>query len=163
MLNECQFIGRCGADIEIRYTTGGNAVGNVNIACTEKYKDKEGNKKENTEWVKLVFWGRLAEVMQSYSKKGSQIYVKGRLKTRSWDDRDGQKRYTTEIHVVNMLLLDTKGSSNQVPPPSDDLAPPGSRQSSAPEPLRGHGEEEAYQPADPLPPTDLPDNDDLPF
>jgi len=167
MLNECQFIGRCGQDIEIRYTTGGNAVGNVNIACSEKYTDKQGNKQENTEWIRLVFWGRLAEIMQQYTRKGSLIYVRGRMRSRSWEDRDGQKRYTTEVHVVNMLMLDTKSSGSQPPPPRDDMMPPGSKPATGPdnvgEPLPGHGEDEPLSEPVPPPASCPADDDDLPF
>lgn len=108
-LNQCNFIGRCGRDPEIKYTASGQAVGNVSIACSEKFKNKSGEWEERTEWVNLVFWGKLAEVLGEYVKKGSEIYVSGRLTTRKWQDKSGNDRYTTEIVGDKMQMLSGKG------------------------------------------------------
>ena len=108
-LNQCFFIGRLGRDPELRYTGGGDAVCNTSIAVGWKTKDKEG-----TEWVPLVFFGRLAEIVGQYCEKGSRIQVSGGFITRKWTDRDGNDRYTSEIRVQQLQLLDGKpgGASN---------------------------------------------------
>ncbi len=108
-------IGYLGADPEVRYTQSNTAVATLSLATTERYKDTNGEMKENTEWHRVVAWGRLAELCQQYTRKGSQIYVEGSIQTRSWEDRDGQKRYTTEIKALAIQLLDSRGEgSNQV-------------------------------------------------
>lgn len=111
-LNKVELIGNLGKDPELRYMPSGDAVANVSIATTEKWKDKEGNKKESTEWHRVVFFGKLAEVVGEYLKKGSQIYVEGRLKTRKWQNKDGVDQYTTEINADTMLMLG--GAKNHV-------------------------------------------------
>lgn len=99
MLNRCTFIGNVGADPEVRTTAGGQHVANIRLACTEKWKDKDGNAQERTEWVAIVVWGPLAEkVVGPYVKKGKQLYIEGKLQTRKWE-KDGVDRYTTEIVV----------------------------------------------------------------
>ena len=102
-LNRCEFIGRLGSDPEVRFTSDNNAVANVRLACNWKSKDNEG-----VEWVSVVFFGRLAEVVAEYLKKASRIFVSGRLQTRKWQDKDGQDRYTTEIVGHELLMLDGK-------------------------------------------------------
>jgi single-strand DNA-binding protein len=104
-VNKVILIGNLGKDPELRYTPGGSAVVNFPIATNERWKDKEGNPQERTEWHNIVLWGRLAEIANDYLRKGSPVYIEGRLQTRSWDDRDGNKRYTTEIVGVQMQLL----------------------------------------------------------
>ena len=94
-LNKVTLIGRLGQDPEIRYTPSGSAVASVNIATNDYWTDKQGEKQERTEWHSLVFWGKLADRAQSYLKKGSQVYVEGRLQTRDWEDQQGQKHYKT--------------------------------------------------------------------
>lgn len=105
-LNQCNFIGRCGSDPAVRYTQDGKAVANMSIAVTEKWKDNE-----RTEWVKLIFWDKLAGIVEKYIKKGSLIFVSGRLQSREYE-KDGQKRYMTEVVVSTMQMLDSKGSGN---------------------------------------------------
>ena len=108
-VNKVILIGNLGGDPEVRYTPGGAAVANVNLATNESWNDREGNKQERTEWHRLVFWSKLAEIVGQYLKKGSKVYVEGRLQTRQWDDQSGQKRYTTEIVVSDMQMLDGRG------------------------------------------------------
>lgn len=106
-------IGRLGADPEVRYTQNNTAVANMSVATSERYKDSNGEWQESTEWHRVVAWGRLAEVCQQYLKKGSQVYFEGPVQTRSWEDKDGQKQYTTEIKALGMQMLDSKGDSGQ--------------------------------------------------
>jgi single-strand DNA-binding protein len=108
-LNQCNFIGRCGKDPEVRYTAAGTAVASVSIACSEKFKGKSGEWEEKTEWVPLVFWGKLAEIVGEYVTKGKEIYVSGRMQTRKWQDKEGNDRYTTEINCGTMQMLGGKG------------------------------------------------------
>ena len=109
-LNKVTLIGRLGQDPEIRYTQSGSAVASVNIATNDYWTDKQGEKQERTEWHSLVFWGKLADRAQSYLKKGSQVYVEGRLQTRDWEDQQGQKHYKTEVVVTTMQFLDSRNS-----------------------------------------------------
>lgn len=108
-VNRCIFIGNLGKDPELKYTASGEAICNFSIACTESWKDKAtGEKKEQTEWVRISFFGKLAEVCGQYLKKGSQVYVEGSLRTRKWTDKDGQERYTTEIKGNEMKMLGSR-------------------------------------------------------
>lgn len=108
-LNRCEFIGNLGKDPECRFMPSGEAVANFSVACTESWKDKDsGEKKEATEWVSCVAFGKLAEIVQTYLKKGAQVYVSGAMKTRKWQNKDGQDRYTTEIKLDKMLMLGSK-------------------------------------------------------
>ncbi len=110
-LNKAMIIGRLGQDPEVRYTQSNTAVATISVATTEKYKDRNGELQENTEWHRVVAWGRLAEICQEYLKKGSLVYFEGPIQTREWEDKDGQKRYTTEIKALSMQMLDSRGSS----------------------------------------------------
>ena len=111
-INKVILVGNLGKDPEIRYMPSGQAVANVTIATSEQWKDKQtGDKKENTEWHRVVFFGRLAEIVGEYLKKGSQVYVEGRLQTRKWQGQDGQDRYTTEIVANDMQMLGARGGS----------------------------------------------------
>jgi single-strand DNA-binding protein len=102
-------IGNLGRDPEVRYTANGEAICNFSIACTESWKDKQtGEKKEMTEWVRISFFGKLAEIAGQYLKKGSQVYIEGSLRTRKWTDKDGQERYTTEIRGEEMKMLGSR-------------------------------------------------------
>jgi len=112
-LNKVLLIGRLGQDPEKRVTSTGHSVVNISLATTEYFRDQSGNKRERTEWHKVVFWNRQAEVVEQYSRKGSQLYVEGSLQTRDWQDKDGNKRYTTEIVARNVQLLDSRGQSVQ--------------------------------------------------
>ncbi len=109
-VNKVILIGHLGKDPEVRYMPNGEAVANVSIATSENWKDKSGEKQERTEWHNLVFYKRLAEIVGEYLKKGSQIYVEGRLQTRKWQTKEGQDRYTTEIIVNEMNMLGGKSS-----------------------------------------------------
>lgn len=112
-LNKVMIIGNLGKDPEIRYMPSGDAVANFSIATSESWTDKaSGDKKEQTEWHRCSAFGRTAEVIGQYVKKGSKIYVEGRLQTRKWQDKDGQDRYTTEVRVDGMRMLDKKGESD---------------------------------------------------
>ena len=104
-LNKVMLIGNLGKDPEVRAIPSGAKVANFSIATTENYTDKNGQKVEKTEWHNIVMWRGLAEIAEKYLRKGSQIYVEGRLQTRSWDDQNGQKRYTTEIIADQMQML----------------------------------------------------------
>lgn len=106
-LNLCQFIGRLGKDPETRMMPNGTAVVNLTLAVGDDYKDKYENRVEQTEWVRIVVFGKLADIVTAYCAKGSKIYISGKLKTRSWD-KDGVKQYSTEIVASEMQLLDSK-------------------------------------------------------
>lgn len=111
-VNKVILIGNLGKDPEVRYMPSGGAVANVTIATSESWKDKQsGEMRENTEWHNVVFFNRLAEIVGEYLKKGSKVYVEGRLQTRKWQDKSGQDRYTTEIVASEMQMLDSKGGS----------------------------------------------------
>lgn len=114
-LNKAMLIGRLGQDPEVRYTQSNTAVATLSIATSERYKDSNGEQQEKTEWHRVVAWGRLAEICQQYLKKGSQVYIEGPIQTRQWEDKDGQKRYTTEIKALQMTMLDSRGSGNGGP------------------------------------------------
>jgi single-strand DNA-binding protein len=132
-VNKVILVGNLGQDPEVRYMPNGNAVANVSIATSETWKDKSsGEQQERTEWHRVVFFRRLAEIVGEYLKKGSKIYVEGRLQTRKWQDKNGQDRYTTEIVADQMQMLDSRGGgsadfdnrgaapSNSAPPPPQD-------------------------------------------
>ena len=109
-VNKVILIGRLGKDPETRYMTSGEAVTNATLATSENWKDKSGEKQEKTEWHNLVFYRRLAEIAGEYLKKGSQVYVEGKLQTRKWQTKEGQDRYTTEIVVNEMTMLGGKST-----------------------------------------------------
>jgi len=104
-VNKVILVGNLGRDAELRYTPGGAAVATLNLATTEIWNDKGGQRQEKTEWHRIVLWGKTAESLSEYLTKGKQIYVEGRLQTRQWDDKDGNKRYTTEIRGDRIVLL----------------------------------------------------------
>ncbi|MSR15263.1 MAG: single-stranded DNA-binding protein [Gammaproteobacteria bacterium] len=111
-LNKVMLIGNLGADPEIRYTAGGAAIANLRLATAESWRDKEsGEQQERTEWHRVVFFGRLAEIAGEYLKKGSQIYVEGRIQTRKWQNKEGQDQYSTEIIANEMQMLGGRGSA----------------------------------------------------
>ena len=129
-VNKVILVGNLGRDAELRYTAGGAAVSTLNLATTEVWNDKQGQKQEKTEWHRIVLWGKQAESLQEYLVKGKQVYVEGRLQTRQWDDKDGNKRYTTEIKADRITLLgggggrsggmDRGGGATQAPGASDE-------------------------------------------
>jgi single-strand DNA-binding protein len=104
-VNKVILVGNLGRDAELRYTPGGAAVATLNLATTEVWNDRSNQRQEKTEWHRVVLWGKQAESLQEYLTKGKQIYVEGRLQTRQWDDKDGNKRYTTEIKCDRVTLL----------------------------------------------------------
>ena len=104
-VNKAILVGNLGRDAEIRFTAGGTPVATVSLATTEKFTDREGQKKEDTQWHRIVIWGKTAESLHEYLTKGKQIYVEGRLQTRQWDDKDGTKQKTTEIRADKIVLL----------------------------------------------------------
>ena len=109
-VNKVILVGNLGGDVELRYTPSGTAVGNLRMATTETWFDKNsGERREQTEWHRVVLWGKQAETLQQYLLRGRQIYVEGRLQTRQWDDRDGNKRYTTEVRSDRVVLLGGRG------------------------------------------------------
>lgn len=111
-INKVILIGNLGSDPEIRHTQGGNAVANLSLATSESWRDKTtGETRENTEWHRVVMFGRLGEIAGEYLKKGSKVYIEGRLQTRKWQDKDGNDRYTTEIIGNEMQMLDARGGS----------------------------------------------------
>jgi len=145
-VNKVILVGNLGKDPEIRTLDNGRSVASFSVATTESYKDKNGQKVDNTEWHNIVMWSPLAEIAQKYLKKGSQVYLEGKLSTRSWDDKEGNKRYTTEVVVREMTLLGTPGGGTR-----GDSGDPGPSAASAPQmsaPQMGGGSAES---------------DDLPF
>lgn len=110
-LNQCQFIGRLGNDVDVRYMPNGNAVTNFSLACGWKTKDKEG-----VEWVNIVAFGKLGEICGKYLAKGSQVFISGKMRTQKWEDQQGNTRYKTEIVANDMQMLGSKGDNQQQAP-----------------------------------------------
>ena len=151
MLNKVMIIGHVGQEPEVRYTgnaTNGTKVATLRVATSERYKDKDGNVKEQTEWHSIVCWRQLADVVEKYVKKGMQLYVEGKLVTRSWEDQNGGKKYSTDIVAQTLQLLGKKEGGQ----PQRDPAIAGAQQMQRPQ-------------STPLPTIDPSDNpeDDLPF
>ena len=112
MLNKAQIIGRVGREPEVRYLSSGDAVVNISLATSERWKDKQtGETKESTEWHRINFFGRLAEIVAEYAEKGTLMYVEGKIKTRKWTDKDGVKKYSTEIIGETMKLLSSRSDT----------------------------------------------------
>ena len=129
-LNRVLLIGNLGADPDLSYTPNATAKATMRLATHETWTNKDGTKGERTEWHRIIAWGRLAEVMGEYAYKGRQLFVEGRLQTRSWEDKDGNKRWTTEIVATNIQLLGAPKSTEKadpeevehpVPEPDDDM------------------------------------------
>jgi len=112
MINKAILVGRLGKDPEVRYTPDGMMVTNFTMATDEVWKDKNGEKAQKTEWHKIVTFGKLAEICGKYLVKGKLVYLEGRIQTRSWEDKEGVKKYTTEIVASNMQMLDSKGQKD---------------------------------------------------
>ena len=110
-VNKVILVGNLGRDAELRYTPGGAAVSTLNLATTEVFKDREGQKKEDTQWHRVILWGKTAETLQDYLTKGKQIYVEGKLQTRKWKDKDGNEKYTTEVKGDRVVLLSGGGGA----------------------------------------------------
>jgi single-strand DNA-binding protein len=130
-VNKVILVGNLGNDPDTRYTANGAAVANISLATTDSWRDKEsGETQERTEWHRIVFFNRLAEIVSEYLKKGSQVYIEGRLQTRKWQDKEGNDRYTTEIVANEMQMLGGRGggASAGAPPMSESAAPPQQQQ-----------------------------------
>ncbi len=126
-VNRAILIGRLGTDPEVRFTPSGTAVANFNIATNRVWKDRDGNAQEETTWHRIVVWGRTAEVVKEYARKGSRIFVEGRIQTREWQDQNGQRRFTTEIVANEIQFLDSPAGDASGEQPSaeqPDLPPP---------------------------------------
>ena len=115
-LNKVQLIGRLGQDPELKYTQSGVAVVNFSMATSMQWKDQEGNKQEKTEWHNIVAWRGLAETCANYLKKGSKVYIEGRLETDSWEDENKKKHYKTKILIDDLIMLDSKGGDSNGSP-----------------------------------------------
>lgn len=145
-LNKVMLIGNLGADPEIKYIPNGTAVANLRLATSDNRKNRDGEYEERTEWHRVVLYGRQAEIAKDYLHKGSKVYVEGRIETRSWEDKDGQKRFMTDIVARDFFILDPKGSNSS---PTEPAAP--RRSGAAPDQSQ-------------TPSTDFPEGeDDLPF
>lgn len=125
-LNKVMLIGHLGGDPDVRTTPSGTYVANFNLATNRVWTNSEGERQEETDWHRVVAWGRLAETCGNYLKKGSYVYIEGRLQTRSWEGEDGARRYTTEVVAQNMIMLDTRGAdvtgASEEGPPSEPSA-----------------------------------------
>lgn len=157
-VNKVIIVGNLGRDPETRYMPNGEAVTNIAVATTESWKDKNtGDKKEMTEWHRITFYRKLAEIAGQYLKKGSSVYVEGRLQTRKWTDKDGVERYTTEIIADTMQMLGGRPGAGSSAPMDDDYG------SSAPAPRQAAGGGGAARPAA-RPAANFSDmDDDIPF
>lgn len=136
-VNKVILIGNLGRDPEVRYTQGGSPVANFTLATNEVWTDKAGSRQEKTEWHRIVAWGKQAEIVRDHLAKGKQVYIEGSLQTRQWDDRDGNKRTTTEIKLARLVMLgrpegggEARGApavgsqdaaAEEAPPPEDDI------------------------------------------
>ena len=149
MINKCTFIGNVGADPEVRQA-GEAKVANFKIACTENWRDKAGEKQSATEWIPIVAWRQLADITEKYVVKGQQVYVEGKMKTRSYE-KDGVKHFMTEIHIDTLKLLGAKRDSDQ----SQSTAPP--------PPPPASGLQKNRPPVDNYAPVGQQEPDDLPF
>lgn len=120
-VNKVILVGNLGNDPETKFLTSGSAVTNASIATSRQWKDKEGNQQEHTEWHRVVFFNRLAEIAGEYLKKGSKVYVEGYLRTSKWQDKEGNDRYTTEIIAQEMQMLDSRASGGDSQPSSPQV------------------------------------------
>ena len=143
MVNKVILIGNVGADPDVKYLEGGVAVASLRLATTERYRNRNGENVEQTEWHNIVLWRGLAEVVEKYVKKGMRLYIEGRLRTRAWEDQTGAKRYTTEIYADNMQMLSRSDDAAGMPRTAAPASPAAAPQTASP------------MPAD--------DGDDLPF
>ncbi len=159
-VNKVILVGNLGADPETRYMPSGNAVTNINVATTDVWKDRQtGQQQERTEWHRVVFFNKLAEIAGQYLKKGSKVYLEGSLRTRKWQGQDGQDRYTTEVVANEMQMLDGRsagGGGDYAPPPRDDRGQQDQRaqqQGPAQQPQPEYGNDKSFADFD----------DDIPF
>ena len=122
-VNKALIIGNLGQDPEIKYTQSGSPVANLSVATSERWKDKNtGEQKEQTEWHRVVVFGRLAEIAEQYLKKGSKVFIEGKIQTRDWEDSEGNKKYTTEVVAREMTMLDSRASTDSSASSSDNSA-----------------------------------------
>lgn len=134
-VNKCILVGNLGRDPEVRYTANGGAVANITIATSEQWTDKQsGQKQEKTEWHRVVMFGRLGEIAGEYLRKGSQVYIEGKLQTRKWQDQNGQDRYTTEIVANEMQMLGSRGGGGSADFDQSSAAPQQNQSGTAPAP-----------------------------
>ena len=120
-VNKAIIVGNLGRDPEVRYSASGNAIANVTVATTDSWKDRQsGERQERTEWHRVVFFNRLAEIVAEYLKKGSQVFIEGRIQTRKWEDKVGNERWTTEIVANEMQMLGSRGGGGMQGGPADD-------------------------------------------
>ncbi len=154
-INKVILIGNLGQDPELRYTGSGTAVCNMRLATNESYKDADGNMVDKTEWHTVVAWSRLAEICGEYLKKGSQVYFEGSLQTRSYDDKDGNTKFTTEVKAREMMMLSGKGDGNGFSGGGMDAAEGGKASSrpraGAAKPSGGGNSPDSFDPDDDLP------------
>lgn len=122
-VNKVILVGRLGSDPELRYTNNGNPVATISLATSEKWKDKEGQSQEKTEWHRVVLWSKLAELAGQYLSKGRQVYIEGKIQTRKWEDKDGQTRYTTEVVGNQMQFLGSQSDAAPSNNAGSDLPP----------------------------------------
>jgi len=141
-INKVILIGNLGRDPETRYLPDGGAVTNVSVATTDTWKDKSGEKQERTEWHRVAFFGRLAEIAGEYLKKGSPVYVEGSLRTRKWQDKEGQDRYTTEIIASEMKMLGQRTGGSEPMAREREPAPAGAASAAKPAGKKGGGFDE---------------------
>ena len=134
-VNKVILIGNLGSDPEVRYTPGGSAVANFNIATNEVWNNKEGNREERTEWHKIVCWNRTAELCGEYLSKGRTVYIEGRIQTRDWEDKEGNKRYTTEVVAQTVKFLGGRGEGAGKAPAKKAASAGGSPEASEPIPV----------------------------
>ena len=172
MINKVILIGNVGQDPEIRYTgdvNNGTKVATFRLATTERYRDRAGNLQEHTEWHSIVVWRNTADVVEKYVKKGTQVYIEGRLRSRSWDDQNGNKRYVTEIVADTLQLLGRKAEGQQggypgaSQPQQKAYQQPGIQQPSYQQPAYPQQPMQPVQPAQPKPAVEEMPDDDLPF
>lgn len=172
MINKVILIGNVGQDPEIRYTgdvNNGTKVATFRLATTERYRDRAGNLQEHTEWHSIVVWRNTADVVEKYVKKGTQVYIEGRLRSRSWDDQNGNKRYVTEIVADTLQLLGRKAEGQQggypgaSQPQQQAYQQPGIQQPSYQQPAYPQQHMQPVQPAQPKPAVEEMPDDDLPF
>ena len=165
MINKAILVGNLGRDPEMRYTQDGSAVANFSVATTERWTDRASNeRREQTEWHRVVCFRRLAEICGEYLHKGSKVYIEGRLQTRSWEGQDGQTRYTTEIVARDMKMLDSRGGGGGGGFGPDDPGPPDNRGGYSQQQPRAP-QQPSRERQQPPPPADDPDDfeDDIPF
>ena len=172
MINKVILIGNVGQDPEIRYTgdvNNGTKVATLRVATTERYRDRSGNLQEHTEWHSIVVWRNTADVVEKYVKKGTQVYIEGRLRSRSWDDQNGNKRYVTEIVADTLQLLGRRPEGQQQGYQQGGYQQPQQGYHQQPQPYQQPGvqQQPAYQqpvqPAQPKPAVEDMPEDDLPF